>query len=151
MSAQANHRRPNPRSVKIHRSYTVDEAARTLGCHENTVRAWIKHGLPTIDGKRPVLIHGLELVCFLTARRETRKQRCDAGHFYCVKCRAPRRPALGMVDYIPLSLTSGNLRGLCPHCDTLIHRRVSLARLAKVQGDLEIAFPQGSQRIADRP
>jgi helix-turn-helix protein len=143
------HQKPNPRSVKIHRSYDVDEAARMLHVHRNTVRAWIKHGLPTIDRKRPVLIHGLDLFCFLTARRATGKQRCGAGQFFCVKCRAPQTPALGMVDYIPLSRTAGNLQGLCPACGTLIYRRVSLARLAEVQGDFEIKFPQGVERITD--
>ncbi len=117
----------------------------------NTVRAWIKHGLPTIDRERPVLIHGLDLFCFLTARRDTGKQRCGAGQFFCVKCRTPQKPALGMVDYIPLSRTAGNLQGLCPACGTLIYRRVSLARLAEVQADLEITFPQGVERITDSP
>ena len=28
------------RRVKVHRSYTVEEAARTLGIHKNTVRRW---------------------------------------------------------------------------------------------------------------
>jgi hypothetical protein len=35
-------RHPNPRLVKIHRSYTVEEVARNLRKHKNTVRAWMK-------------------------------------------------------------------------------------------------------------
>jgi hypothetical protein len=129
--------------VKIHRSYAVDEVARSLHVHKNTVRAWVKGGLPTIDRKRPVLIHGLDLFNFLMSRREKTRQRCGAGQLYCVKCRGPKTPALRMVDYIPLSRTTGNLRGLCPDCGVLIHRRVSLAGLTQIHGDLDIAFPQG--------
>jgi Helix-turn-helix domain len=58
-------RHPNPRLVKIHRSYAVEEVARILRKHKNTVRAWIKQGLQPIDGRRPTLVHGLELVRFL--------------------------------------------------------------------------------------
>jgi excisionase family DNA binding protein len=62
-------RHPNYRRVKIHRSYAVEQAARRLGVHKNTVRAWIKVGLPTIDDRRPILILGSDLIAFLRARR----------------------------------------------------------------------------------
>ena len=37
-------RRINPRLVKIHCSYTVEEIADLFGKHNNTVRAWINEG-----------------------------------------------------------------------------------------------------------
>jgi hypothetical protein len=40
-------RLPNPRRAKIHRNYTVAEIATLYTVHRNTVREWIKHGLPT--------------------------------------------------------------------------------------------------------
>jgi hypothetical protein len=46
-------RRPNPRLAKIHRSYTVEESATLFGVHRNTVREWVRRGLPTSDRKRP--------------------------------------------------------------------------------------------------
>jgi DNA-directed RNA polymerase specialized sigma24 family protein len=49
-------RRPNYRQVKIHRNYTVEEIASVFGIHKNTVREWIKAGLPVLDDKRPMLI-----------------------------------------------------------------------------------------------
>ena len=143
-------RRPNPRLVKIHRNYTVDEIARTFGNHKNTVRAWIKQGLSTIDSRRPTLIYGLDLVRFLENRRKNSRQTCGPGQIYCVKCRAPKAPAEAIVDYISITATSGNLRGICPDCEILIHRRVSLARLDDVCGDLEVAFPQAVPRIRER-
>ena len=38
-------RHPNPRLVKIHRNYTVEEIATLFGIHKNTVRDWVKAGL----------------------------------------------------------------------------------------------------------
>ena len=58
-------RRPNQRLVKIHRSYTVEEIAR-LNVHKNTIRGWIRGGLPTIDARRPTLITGSDLRRFLS-------------------------------------------------------------------------------------
>ncbi|MEO7863683.1 MAG: helix-turn-helix domain-containing protein, partial [Nitrospirales bacterium] len=39
-------RHPNPRLVKIHRNYTVEEIANLFGIRRNTVREWVKRGLP---------------------------------------------------------------------------------------------------------
>ncbi len=143
-------RRPNPRLVKIHRNYTVDKVARTLGPHKNTVRSWIKQGLPTIDSRRPTLIHGLDLARFLQTRRKGAKQTCGPGQIYCVKCRFPKAPAGRMVDYITITDTSGNLRGICPDCEILIHRRVSLTKLDHVRGNLEVTISDPQQRIRER-
>lgn len=140
-------RRSNPRLVKTHRNYTVEETARLLGTHKNTVRAWIKRGLPVLDDRRPLLIHGSDLRAFLESQRKKSRQRCQPGEIYCVGCRAPKAPAGGMVDYVPYTATSGNLRGICPDCDCLIHRRVALAKLEACTAGLEITFMQPGSRI----
>lgn len=142
-------RRPNPRLVKIHRNYTVEEAARVLGTHKHTIRNWLKEGLEAIDGRRPTLIHGQTLAEFIRARRRPKK-RCAPGEMYCIRCRAPKKPAGGIADYLPITDTSGNLRGICPDCDLLIHRRVSLSRLDAVRGGIEVAVPQAERRIGER-
>jgi excisionase family DNA binding protein len=142
-------RRPNPRLVKIHRCYTVEEAARRLNIHKNTVRGWIRGGLPTIDARRPTLIMGSELRRFLDTKRKTHKQPCALGEFYCVRCRAPKAPAGAMADYIAITATSGNLRGRCSDCGTLIHRRVAYAKLDHFRAVLDITVPQASPRIGE--
>src|SRR5262249_59223382 len=140
-------RHPNPRLVKMHRSYTVEETARLLGKHKNPVRAWIKQGLQPVDGRKPTLIHGLELVRFLQHRRMSGKRPCPPSHMYCVKCRSPKRPAAGMADYLPITNGSGNLRALCPDCGTFMHRRAAFAKLSLVGAGLDIAFPQSASRL----
>src|SRR4051794_40028535 len=98
-------RQPNYRLVKIHRSCTVEEVAKLLHVHRNTVREWIRRGLPTNNSTRPLLIHGRDLAAFLLARRSNSKQPCRPGEIYCVRCRAPRAPAGDIADYVPLAGT----------------------------------------------
>jgi len=140
-------RLPNPRLAKIHRSYTVEEVAQLYGVHRNTVRQWIKQGLPVCDDRRPVLILGRELAAFLIRKRTRNKQPCKSGEIYCVRCRVPQSPALGMADYEPLTATGGNLIGLCPKCAGMMYRRVNRARLAAVAGNLEVRFTRRLERI----
>lgn len=142
-------RRPNYRLVKIHRNYTVEDAARLLGTHKNTVRAWVKDGLPTCDTKRPTLILGLELRAYLKARRAKNKRPCQPGEIYCVRCRAPKFPAWDMADYQPITASLGNLIGICPACGGMIYRRASRVNLPVIQGKLDITFTEAERRVSE--
>ena len=139
--------RPNPRLAKIHRSYTVEEIAKLFGVHRNTVRAWIDRGLPTIDRRRPVLVQGGHLADFLQARRASNKRPCGPGEIYCLRCREPRVPANGEVQYRPLTPTQGNLVGRCGCCGAGVNRRVSLAKLPVVQGEMRVTLPLARDHI----
>jgi excisionase family DNA binding protein len=141
-------RRHSSRRVKIHRNYTIAEAAALLGAHKHTVSRWIAAGLPTTDAKRPHLIHGEDLRAFLRARQPA-KQPCRTGEFYCLRCRAPKRPALDMADYIPRTPTRGMLRGFCPTCEGLIYRAASLRTIAQESDDPDIAFRKAEQPLID--
>lgn len=142
-------RHPNPRLVKIHRSYTVEEIAVRLGIHKNTVRRWVKAGLATSDSQRPMLILGQDLRAFIQAQREKNKQTCKPGELYCVRCRAPKFPDGDMVEYVPVTQKFGNLKGICPDCDSIINRRVSLAKIWQVRGKMDISFPEAVKHIVE--
>ena len=141
-------RRPNHRLVKTHRTYSIEEAARRLGAHKNTVRAWIKDGLPTCDGKRPTLILGCELATYLKARRKKNKKPCKPGEIYCVRCRTPKRPAENMAEYQKVTETLGTLVGICPDCEAMMYRRTSRAKLDEIQGILDISFSEAQRRVS---
>lgn len=143
-------RHPNHRLVKIHRNYTIEEIANLFGIHKNTVRSWVKAGLATIDNKRPMLILGHDLSEFLQARRVKNKQTCKPGEMYCVRCHAPKFPAADMVEYSPVTEKVGNLIAICPDCDSIINRRVSLARIGEIRGNMDITFPKEQQRLDKR-
>lgn len=140
-------RHPNHRLVKIHRNYSVEEAATVLGVHRNTVREWIRRGLPTIDRTRPLLVHGHDLRVFLLARRMKNKRTCQPGEIYCVRCRAPKTPAGDMAEYQAGIASIGNLVGICPTCECMIYRRINLAKLEQVRGSLDITIPETSTRL----
>jgi Helix-turn-helix domain len=140
---------PNPRLAKIHRNYTVEEVASLLGIHRNTVREWIKRGLPISDDKRPTLILGRDLTVFLQAKRVKNKQPCRPGELYCVRCRAPKAPAGDMVEYQPVTQTLGNLIAICPDCHAMMNRRVNLTKLEQIRGHLHITMPQALRHIVE--
>jgi hypothetical protein len=142
-------RRPDRRRVKSLRTYTIDEAARALEVHRNTVRHWIMAGLRVIDDKRPILILGSDLSEYLLRQREARRQPCCAGQMFCLKCRKPQEPAGLMADFVPSSATAGALVGICPTCNRLMYRRVSIARLSEVAGGLDVHLTRAQLRIED--
>ena len=140
-------RHPNPRLIKIHRSYTVEEVAAVCGVHRNTVRQWIKTGLETLDDQRPLLMQGDALRLFLELRRHHNKRPCLPGQMYCLRCRAPQRPAGDMVDCEELTATQGNLVGICPVCDLIMNRRVNFSKLVAIAGGLDIRLPHALLHI----
>jgi excisionase family DNA binding protein len=135
-------KRVNPRRIKIHRSYTIFEAAQLLRVERKTIQRWIKKGLPTCHDRRPILILGSDLRDFLQRQRIARKRTCQAGELYCVRCRAPKGPAGDMVDFIQTTASTGYLQGICRDCGTLINRAVSAAASKSVTGGLEVTFPR---------
>ena len=142
-------RHPNHCRVKIHRNYSIEEVAGLFGTHKNTVRRWVKGGLPTCDGKRPTLILGPDLAAFLQARQASKKQPCRPGELYCVRCHAPKAPAGDMAEYLPVTEKFGNLTAICPDCECMMNRRVSMAKLGVVQGKMSITFPQALRRVSE--
>lgn len=144
-------RRPGPNAVKLNRTYDVAELAARLGVHKNTVRHWQRDGLKPLDGRRPVLFHGSTVRAFLSSRSASRKSPCPPGTLYCFRCRAPRPPALGMVDYLPISATGGNVRAICATCETVMHRRAAKASLATILPGCDVQFVQAPSRLKGSP
>ncbi|MBJ7409984.1 MAG: helix-turn-helix domain-containing protein [Phenylobacterium sp.] len=122
--------RIEPRRAKIHRSYTVAEAAELLGVHRNTLRHWIKAGLPVVCSGRRVLILGRQLREFLAQRQAQRRRKCGSGRLYCFGCREPRKPREGSVQWLDTGQPTVNLRALCGTCGARMNQRASVTKLA---------------------
>ena len=132
------------RALKIHRSYDVSELAEVLGVHKNTIREWQRLGLSPVDERRPLLFMGAAVIAFLKKRLMSRKSPCPPGTFFCLRCRAPKHPALGMVDVIPLNALTGNATGLCASCEATMYRRVNMNRIMQI-------FPNCAVKILVAP
>jgi hypothetical protein len=136
--------RVNPNVVKLHRTYDPGQLAARCGVHKNTVLNWRKAGLEPIDNSKPIIFHGSVVREFLKKRNAERKRPCGPGKFYCFRCREPRAPARGLVEYVPLTAKCGNLKAFCEACEVVVHRKVRRNDLAATMPDVTIQF-------ADRP
>lgn len=144
-------RRATGQRVKQHRSYTVPELATRLAVHNNTIRHWQRQGLKPIDASRPMMFQGAEVKAFLAATKAARKRPCKPGTLYCLRCREPRPPAEGMLDYIAINDTSGNLSAICATCEAMMHRRIRLSDLAAKMPGLAIQITLAQSRLSGRP
>jgi hypothetical protein len=142
-------RHQNPRLAKIHRSYKVDEIADLYGTHKNTVLNWIKQGLPTFDNKRPLMILGSDLNAFHAKQRVKNKRPCKQNEIYCMKCKIPKEPASGMVEYQSVNAKTGNIIGICPECETLMYRRISNTKIQQFSEQMGFTIPQAHLHIVD--
>jgi excisionase family DNA binding protein len=125
-------RRLDPRRAKAHYNYTIAEAADLFGVHRNTVRHWIGNGLETVKVGGLILILGDELRRYLCIRRAKRRVRCPPGSMYCMRCRDARKPPGGLTELVPLRGSTVDLRGICPDCGSLMHRRANLKQLSEI-------------------
>jgi transposase-like protein len=141
--------RPTWNRVKIHRSYTVDEAARTLGVCKATVRRWIKaKGLPLIDQHRPALILGPELIAFGKSHKAP-KQKCELDQAYCLSCRAPKNAALGQMEIIQANAKTANVRMQCETCMSLMHKRFAWRDLSQVSARARVSASQAHLHLIE--
>ena len=132
-------RLPNPRLAKLHRNYTIEEVANLFSVHKNTVGSWIKQGLPVCGNKRPFLILGRDLRKFLEAKKVKNKKSCKPDEIYCVRCREPKKPDTDLIEYQAITGTLGNLAAICPDCESIMNRRISLNKLEQIPAYSNIA------------
>lgn len=141
----------DPRRIKIHRSYTVDQLAQLLGCHKNSVWLWLKQGLePLGDGKRPIMIHGAVARRFLEAKKRLNKRRCLIDELYCLRCREPRLPAAREALLEAFPGQAGLLRAACSECGTAMFKRIAEAALPSLCEalDVQIQEPPRTPKLA---
>lgn len=137
----------NPNRAKIHRSYSVEEIAMLYSVHKNTVRQWIKSGLPVIDQNRPILISGADLRLYWQNKRVSRKRQCQPYEIFCLRCRIPQRPAGNMADFELRNANIGRLIGLCPDCGGIINKFIKCTRLDAIRGQLDITHTKALEHI----
>lgn len=104
--------------------YTIQEAAGVTGVSERTIRDWIKQGLKAMASERPTLVRGDALITFIQGQRQARKTHLSLDEFYCLKCRAARKSAGGLVD-CETDGARAKRTALCETCETAMHKPIA--------------------------
>ncbi|OAN77499.1 hypothetical protein A8B82_12925 [Sulfitobacter sp. EhC04] len=124
-------KRVSTRKIKKHRLYGYDEAGGALGVTPHTVRDWRASGLEVMAATTPHYILGAELIRYIEDKQAKRSVKMALDQMYCLKCKAPRKPLWGMVDYIPTNDARGRLMGLCEACEGGLQRFVGKGDLGR--------------------
>jgi hypothetical protein len=139
----------NTRRIKRDYAYFIAEVAELFGLHHNAVRQWLKSGLSAIDGLRPTLIHGGDLIDFLDERQASRKQKCAPDEFYCCRCRFPRRPLHNRVEIEIRNQRKLNLSAMCDECGASMNRAGSIKKMEEYRKAFIVQMPMEA-RISER-
>jgi excisionase family DNA binding protein len=130
-------RKPKPKSdlrkIRLCRCYSIQEVAKLLGVGVNTVRAWIRLGLPVLGSEKPILIPGDGLKNWLKARGAARKHKCLPDELYCLRCRRPRKAKTGSAVIAPRNSKTVVVQACCATCDARMNKTGSLAKILEIQ------------------
>lgn len=142
-----------PKSAKLNGikslyCYTIPEAAGVTGVSDRTIRAWIKQGLSAMADERPTLVRGDALSAFIQAQRQARKSRLSREEFYCLKCRAARRPAAGLVD-CELVGSRAKLTAKCGTCGTIMHKPITPDSIPTLAQTFDVTVRDGRSQMAN--
>lgn len=124
--------------IKRNLTYTIQEAADTLGVSVVTIREWGKKGLPIHRDMRPFLIYGEELRDFIQRIQKARKYKLTDDQLSCFTCKAPCSPKGGIVVLSKQAAKTSRLSGMCSKCGGRCARIISNQRIPLFEQVLQI-------------
>lgn len=128
-------------AIKAFQCYTIEEAAEVTGVSPRTIRKWIEDGLPVMNGSRPALVRGDDLRDYIKAQRSKRSVKTHIDTFYCVRCRAERRPAGGWAE-CEIRNRRAKLTAFCEVCETVVSKPVKKVRIPEISRTLDLEITQ---------
>lgn len=137
----------NTRLIKATWPYTVQEIASLFKIHKNAPLRWLKEGLQVNGDGRPYLIRGDELIRFLKARQQSKKQHCKPNEFFCFKCRVPREAYLNIADINIESPHRFRVKALCAVCATNVSKVQNIQKLAEIRTRFHVQQLEGQHLI----
>lgn len=102
----------------------ICELFKNFGLHPQTIRQWIKSGLPSMKG-RPLLIYGYDLKVFLGKMNASNKCHTEFNQMFCMKCRDGQSPYKKQVQ---LEYKNNFLKAKahCKSCKSLMYKSYKL-------------------------
>lgn len=139
---------PSPYKIKTHWVYNTSEAATALKVHRRTILRWINENqLNACKGGNSWLIRGADLKSFLEKRRTAAKHKLGVGEFYCLRCKAPRRPAADIADFQKIDDHTGRLTALCGCCEGVMNRILRSSDLPAIGKVCEVTVQRDDPRL----
>lgn len=104
--------------------------------------------------QKPYLIDGADLRAFAREKSEGLKwvmpeTNARWNYFACFRCKAYRKPALLMVDYLPSGPEKGRIEGICEVCDATIIKFCTTSKLPKFSTTLDVTYQSGPCTLND--
>ena len=97
--------------------------------HPKTVLDWQKQGLQAIDGKKPALFYGFDLIKFLGKLNEANKCKTKFEEIFCVKCKEGKPPLKKQIQINLLDQKFLKVKAICQTCKNEIHKSYKLSDL----------------------
>ncbi len=132
--------------VKYWYAYDVDDICALyaeFGLHAQTVRAWQKKGLKTIDKGNPSLVYGYDLIEYLKEHNTKNKCQTAFDEMFCFKCQDARNIFQRKIS-IQHKAKTLFVSGHCRDCKTVMFKTYKmdnlheLKRIFHVGGVLEL-------------
>lgn len=109
-------------------AYDIDDVCALFsdfGLHPQTVRKWVKDGLPTIDTGKPTLIYGNDLIVWLKEKNQANKHKTGFGEFYCMSCQ-DARPIFQNRIVVIQKAQFLQVQGVCRECKSRMFKNHKL-------------------------
>ena len=120
--------------------YDIDDICTTFAdkkLHPQSVRKWIKNGLKTIDGGKPALINGNDLIVFL--RKQNTKNKCVTAfdELFCMTCKDARPVFQNKITVVQKTQLLA-VSGLCRTCRTKMFQNYKLADFQRLRKKFQV-------------
>ena len=112
----------NPRIIKSKKNYSTQEIADLFGVDVSTVHRWYRVGLKKIDGQRPAVVFGQDLINFHNEKNKKRKKRCDKDELFCCKCKTSQKSKENKITIKIINNKKVMIVGKCENCGTKINK-----------------------------
>lgn len=122
------------KSIKYWWSYTIEEICelyKSYSLHPQTVRTWIKSGLPVMNG-RPVLIYGNDLKVFLGKMNTSNKCCTEFNQMYCMRCKDAKSFYKKQIK-VEIVNRVIKAKALCRDCRSIMNKPYKLEGFPKIR------------------
>lgn len=139
-------KRPDGRAIRVTKTYTVAELAAATNKTQGTIYDWVSRGLPTIDARKPLMLHGSDVKAWLEKQWGGRGCKLALGELRCMGCKKARQPLPETVRFEALPNGSMNAKAPCPVCSTPMNKALKASDVAAFQ-DALAGYVEEQQRF----